>query len=95
MNEKPASKNQGQNKIKVFRDGLIFYVQLGDVRAEVVCEKEGDELHVVYSFTPEEFRGRGIASKIMSEVIKYAKRNELKIIPECSFAVNYCNKKEC
>lgn len=81
---------------KVIREGFNFYIKLGEVIiSEIKCKKFNDELHVISSFTQEDYRGRGIASKIMKEVIKFAKENRLKIIPKCSFAVNYCKKNEC
>ncbi len=81
---------------KIERDGFIFFIKLNDkARAEIDCEKHGNELHVVRSFTPEEFRGRGIASSIMQEVVKFAGANHLHIVPACEFAKNYCIKNKC
>jgi len=80
----------------VQRDGYRFYIKLGQgVEAEIICELAGDELRVIKSFTPEEHRGKGIASTIMNEVVKYAKKNKLTIVPECSFVKYYCKKHEC
>ncbi|MBD3312572.1 hypothetical protein GF352_03930 [archaeon] len=80
---------------EVLREEYTFYIKLGGVRAEIACEKEGDELRVVSSYTPEEYRGRGLATKIMKEVVAYTKKNNLDIVPECSFAVHYCSEHEC
>ncbi len=80
----------------VEREAYTFYVKLSeDARALILCEKIKDELHVLKSSTPEEWRGRGIATMIMQEVVKYANANKLKVVPECSFAVNYCSKNKC
>ena len=49
-------------------------------------------LYVTKAYTPEEFRGRGIASKIMVELIKYAKREGFKVVPVCSFAEYFFRK---
>jgi predicted GNAT family acetyltransferase len=81
--------------MKVLREGLRFYIDLRDSNAQIVCEKKGTNLLVLSSFTPEEHRGKGIASEIMKEAIKYARRNKLRIVPKCSFAVQYCAKHEC
>ena len=65
------------------------------MEAEIVCEKDRDSLMVIHSYTPEQFRGKEVASTIMKEVIKYAKKNNLEIVPVCSFAVHYCGKHKC
>ncbi len=49
-------------------------------------------LYVNKAYTPEEFRGRGIATRIMKEVIEYARENNLKIVPICSFAQYFFQK---
>jgi len=60
--------------------------------AFVEYEVKENLLYVTKAYTPEEFRGRGIASRIMTEVIKYAEREGLKVIPICSFAKYFFEK---
>ncbi|MFN6944382.1 MAG: GNAT family N-acetyltransferase [Cytophagaceae bacterium] len=36
-------------------------------------------------FVPKNMRGQGIASRLVEHVISYAKRNEMKIKPTCSY----------
>ncbi|HLE06723.1 MAG TPA: GNAT family N-acetyltransferase [Candidatus Nanoarchaeia archaeon] len=82
--------------MKIEREGYTFFIKLTDtLRAEINCEKKGKELKVTRSYTPEEYRGRGIATSIMKEVIKYARQEKLTIIPDCEFAKNYCMKNKC
>ncbi len=81
---------------KVLRRGLTFYINLGrNERAEIINEKINDKLYVMSSFTPPKHRGKGIASIIMNEVIKYARKNKLRIIPKCAFARKYCKEHKC
>lgn len=80
----------------MMREGYTFYKELKPgVRAEIICKKTGDELRITSSYTPEEYRGQGLATKIMKEVVAYAEKNNLEIVPECSFAVHYCEEHEC
>lgn len=82
--------------MKIERDAYNFYTKLDDGKlAEINCEKKDNELLVTRSYTPEEHRGKGIATSIMKEVIKYAKKEKLKIIPKCEFAKHYCTKNKC
>lgn len=70
-----------------------FLIRLGRGKyAFVEYEVKKDLLYVTKAYTPEEFRGRGIASKIMVELIKYAKRKGFKIVPICSFAKYFFKK---
>ncbi len=50
--------------------------------------KEG-KMFIELTYTPSEFRGKGIARRLMLEVVKYAKENNLKIVPVCSYAVSF------
>ena len=81
--------------MQVIREGLNFYIELGKDNALIKCEKKGSKLLIVTSYTPEEHRGKGLASAIMKEVISYARDNGLEIVPVCSFAVNYCKEHKC
>ena len=49
-------------------------------------------LSVDHTHTPEEYRGKGLAKRLMLAVINYAKRNNLKIIPNCSYAQYFFEK---
>ncbi|HDI31920.1 MAG TPA: N-acetyltransferase [Thermofilum sp.] len=49
---------------------------------------EGDKLYVDSTYTPLEYRGRGIARRLMD----YARENGYKIVPVCSYAVAYFRK---
>ena len=60
--------------------------------AGVVFHKEGNRMYLDSTFTPEEYRGRGIGSELMKSSMDYAKKNSLLIVPVCSFAVEYFRK---
>lgn len=81
---------------KVLRKGYNFYIQLEEgLRAEINCERDNNKLRVVSSHTPKSYRGQGLASEIMNKIVSYAKKNNLEIVPECSFAEYYCKEREC
>ena len=40
-----------------------------------------------HTYTPPQFRGRNIAARLMDRAIAEARRDGLKIQPECSYAV--------
>lgn len=62
---------------KIEREGYNFFIKLNDTaKAEIECKKHDNELRVINSYTPEEYRGQGLASSIMQEVIKFANQQK-------------------
>ncbi|MCC2251094.1 MAG: GNAT family N-acetyltransferase [Bacillota bacterium] len=49
-----------------------------------------DEGHIIITHTKvsEELRGQGVAGKLVDEVVNFARREEKKIKPACSYAKN-------
>lgn len=48
-----------------------------------------NELYIDSTFTPEEYRDRGLARKLTEAAIEYARQNSIKIVPNCSYAEHY------
>lgn len=46
----------------------------------------GDGLIVEHTGVDGTYRGQGLAGKLVAEVVAYARRNDKKIIPVCSYA---------
>lgn len=73
-----------------------FY--LGDANAPEGFVKITDEdrgtISIVSTFVNPELRGQGIAEKLTDEVVAYARKNDLKIKPVCSYAVKYFEERE-
>jgi predicted GNAT family acetyltransferase len=44
-----------------------------------------DIIDLTYAFTPPEIRGKGIAKVVVEYALNYAKANNLKVIPTCSY----------
>ena len=53
--------------------------------------KDG-KMFIEETYTPPEYRGRGLATKLMEAALKYAEERNLKIVPKCSFAEVYFKK---
>lgn len=72
---------QGTNK---------FYI--GETEDQIIAEItyifiNKEAINVNHTFVDPSLRGEGIARKLMDEVVIYAKENNLKIKPTCSYAV--------
>ena len=78
---------------------MDLIIKKGDNRFFVGENKKNDIARITYYFEQEkvivinhtyvdvELRGKAIAGKLLSKVIEFAKENDLKIIPQCSYAV--------
>ena len=60
----------------------------GDLEAEMTFRKIGDKLIAIdHTYTPPEFRGQDIAMRMLVRGVDDARRDGIKIMPECSYAV--------
>ena len=70
-----------------------FLVRLAQGKyAYIKYRLEGKIMYIDATFTPEEYRGRGLAEKLTKAAIEYARKNALKIVPNCSYAASYFEK---
>lgn len=60
--------------------------------AELLYRLEGNIMVVYRTFTPQEDRGHGIAAAMAEEAFAFAKKNGLKIRPECSYMLDFSGK---
>ena len=59
-----------------------------DLEAEMTFRKIGASVIAIdHTYTPPQFRGRNIAAMLMDRAIADARRDGIKIQPECSYAV--------
>ena len=54
--------------------------------------REGDVLYMVHTEVPRAQQGRGIAAALVTAAIDYARENELKVAPVCSYVRAYMRR---
>jgi len=65
-----------------------FLIEKGDVRlAEMEVAVNNGNLTVYHTEVAEELKGQGIASKLLSTMVAYARENRLKVIPLCPYVL--------
>lgn len=77
--------------MEIIRKDNLFYIgdeEKPEAYLRISDEKDG-HISIMSTFVDPKLRGEGVASKLTKEVIEYARENELKIIPVCSYAVTY------
>lgn len=73
----------------------VFLEEEGKVVAEINWAfLEEKVIDVNRTFVDESQRGKGLAEKLVLAVIEIAKKEELKIVPSCSYVENYFKKHE-
>jgi len=74
-------------KVEIDEKEGLFYVEIEQgKRAYHRFKIEGKTMKMQSTYTPPEYRGLGIASRIIDAAIKYAKQREIKkLIVECSY----------
>jgi|LGOV01.1.fsa_nt_gb predicted GNAT family acetyltransferase len=72
---------KGNNKFYVGESNDNFLAHI-----TYVYEKE-NVIAIDHTFVSPELRGKSIAAKLLDEVVKMAREEDLKVIPVCSYAV--------
>ncbi|MEM4718081.1 MAG: GNAT family N-acetyltransferase [Desulfurococcaceae archaeon] len=71
----------------------VIYTQLpGNVKAYLKYKVEDNVMKLIETYTPEEFRGKGIGYKLVEYAINLARVNNWLIEPICSFTIYYFMK---
>jgi predicted GNAT family acetyltransferase len=55
-------------------------------RAELLYERDGDELVLIHTEVPDELEGRGIGGQLVRAAVAVARDRGLVLVPSCQFA---------
>ncbi len=80
VNKLEVTHNQAQNTFEVLIDGYL---------SKLDYIRDGKNFVVTHVGVHPEFRGQGVAGKIMEAGLEYARQNSLRVIPMCSYAAHY------
>lgn len=68
-------------------NGRFFVEKEGELLAELSYASAGDEqMEVNHTYVADELRGQGVGGKLLEEAVQYAREQNKKIIPTCSYA---------
>lgn len=65
--------------------GSFFIERDGKQIAELDFEIKSGSLNAYHTGVRKEFEGQGIASRLFDEMVKYARENNYKVIPSCTY----------
>lgn len=70
-----------------------FELRVGDAALAFLSYKFGpDHVNLDHTFVPDEFRGRGIAEKLVRAALHEAHRRGWRIIPRCSYVSGFIDR---
>jgi len=63
-----------------------FYIMDGEEEiGEMLVSKAGNDLRVYHTEVTPEYEGKGLAKKMLDELVAYARKNNLKVIALCPY----------
>jgi len=81
-------------ELKFEPNGLVAK-QGNDFVGQITLTHQHDNVYqVVRVFVENDYRGQGIAGKLVDALVEHARANNLKLVPVCSYAVSYFAKNQ-
>lgn len=75
--------NQDNRRFELTIDGMTVFADY---------KRIGRQLYIYHVEAPHDLRGTGAAGKLMTEILRFSKREQLSIIPICSYAAYWLKK---
>ncbi|MGH1469116.1 MAG: GNAT family N-acetyltransferase [Bdellovibrionales bacterium] len=66
-----------------------FFITSGSEKSKLTYTLSEGVMNASHTFVPESMRGRGIAKKLVLELVSYAKANNYQIDPVCSYVQKF------
>lgn len=75
------------------QDTNRFYIgDPNNAQAEITyVPQENNVIAIDHTYVSSDLRGQGVAKTLLDAVVTYARENNLKIVPVCSYAVTVMN----
>lgn len=62
-----------------------FVIKIDNASSYVAYSLDDKIMELYTTYTPPQLRGKGLAEKVVKAVLEYAKENNFKVIPTCSY----------
>lgn len=82
-------------EFRTYKNRIVLVDDEEQALAEIdfpAMEEEPSTVEITHTYVDESLRGRGLAGKLMTRLIAYLERNQLKAYPSCSYAVDWFAK---
>jgi predicted GNAT family acetyltransferase len=72
-------------KLNDKRQGSFYIEEENELVAEMVIRVEGPHLTIYHTEVAEKAEGKGYAKLLLNEMVDYARKHQLKVMPLCPF----------
>ena len=87
------SNNDKQNLDIVHNEqAKRFETSINGQTGYISYQDQGNTLIYDHTIVPQALGGRGVGSALVKYALNYARENDKKVIPQCSFVASYINK---
>lgn len=69
-----------------------FETEVDGHKASVEYMSRDSSIIILHTWVPQPIGGRGIAAALTKHALEYAKQNQLKVIPSCSYTQTYIKR---
>ena len=69
-----------------------FELHVDGQTAVLVYEKAGQLLRLIHTEVPQPLEGKGVGSKLVSAVLRFAQEYNLNVVPLCPFVARYMKR---
>ena len=66
-------------------EGAFYFMEEGERIGEMIMDIKGSNITVYHTEVKEEAEGKGVAKKLLAEMVNYARENSLKVVPLCPY----------
>lgn len=75
------------------KENQLFVTTVEGKEAYLRYSKKGnDTIDFIYTYVPNELRGKGLAAIVVKEGFKYAEENNLNVIPTCPYVRTFLER---
>lgn len=75
------------------KEGVFFVEDAGEVLAEMTYRWKGDQLFIIdHTEVTDKLEGKGVGKQLVHAAVEFARANNHKIFPVCSFARSVFDK---
>lgn len=66
-----------------------FEIDTGKATALIEYVRAGGRVTFIHTFVPPELRGRGMAEQMVRAALAWARQENLKVVPQCSYTASF------